>query len=99
MVSIENSLETGLVYEVQASILLVFHLIDKSFEKWFVCISYGYKYIYICLNIYILKFKATKVRKKENKKHIFSYKCFDVFTKSSTVYMDQIVYKTIYSQQ
>ena len=41
-------------------------------------------------NVYLLK---------ENLKRIFSYKYFDVFTESSTVYIDQMTYKTIYSQQ
>ena len=36
---------------------------------------------------------------KENYKYTFSCKYFHVFTKSSTVCMDQIFYKKIYSQQ
>ena len=66
---------------------------------------YIYLYIYIKLYIYIYiyKFKAKKVRNvyrlNENEKHFFLYKYFDVFTKSSTVHMDQIFYKKMYSHQ
>ena len=58
-------------------------------------ILYIYNILYIYIYIYVFKFKTTKVRNvyilNENlKTHFFSYKYFDVFTKSSTVYMDQI---------
>ena len=38
-------------------------------------------------------------RKFKHLKHIFFYNYFDIFTKSSTVYKDQLFYKNIYSQQ
>ena len=64
---------------------------------------YIYIKLYIYIYIYIYKFKAKKVRNvyrlNENEKHFFLYKYFDVFTKSSTVHMDQIFYKKMYSQQ
>ena len=48
----------------------------------------------------MFKFKATKVRNvcrlNENAKHIFSYKYFDVFTKSSTVHIYINIYIHIY---
>ena len=49
----------------------------------------------------MFKFKATKVRNvcrlNENAKHIFSYKYFDVFTKSSTVHTHIYIYTSIHT--
>ena len=55
--------------------------------------------MHICTYMYIYNIKCEGKELKENQRHIFFYKYFDVFTKSSAVYNDQIIYKKIYSQQ
>ena len=58
-----------------------------------------YIYIYIYINLKPQKCSKCVYCVKGKLKTHFSYKYFNVFTKSSTVYMDQIFGKKIYSQQ